>query len=311
LRRNPFFRGRFPGNITEILCPFINDFEKTFNDYESNKIDAVDMSTLDMGTMARARSRFGEDFSFVPHLVTFYLTFRVDRPPFDDIRVRRAFAHAIDKASFSNEATKGAYTAADGGFIPPKMPGHSTSIGLKFDMEMARKYLQKAGYPEGRGFPAVNLAHLVRTTDDPLVPFLLKSWREILNVEISSHPMEWADFLEKRSSDPSDLMVSGWLADYPDPDSFLRPLFHGKEGITPGRWSNPEFDLCIDRAVSSLDQSERLRLYQRADEILVAEETAIVPVYYSQGRMLSKPCVSMPRIPHAMLQLKEVAINKG
>jgi len=97
LQRNPYYRGRFPGNVTRIECPFISDYAEALDEYARDELDALDMISSDLGTIGRARSRFSNELSFIPQLNTFYITFRVDRHPFDDVRVRRAFSHAIDK----------------------------------------------------------------------------------------------------------------------------------------------------------------------------------------------------------------------
>ncbi len=309
LQRNPYYRGNFTGNVTRIECPFISDYSEILDAYAHDELDAVDMITSDLGTIGRARSRFPDEFSFIPQLNTFYLAFRTNRHPFDDVRVRHAFSHAIDKKALAREASQGAYYPALGGFTPPGMPGHSDGIGITYDPGQARKLLAEAGFPEGRGFPDVRWSFEKGPVDNPVVPFLQQSWKRVLNLDINPTPMSWEDFLEQRDTDPPDLALNAWSADYPDPDNFLRILFHSKEGINPIRWRNPEFDSCVEEAVSILDQNQRLELYRKADHILVAEETAIVPIYYSKGRILAKPWVSIPRIPPAMLKLKEVVVN--
>jgi ABC-type oligopeptide transport system substrate-binding subunit/class 3 adenylate cyclase len=310
LQRNPYYRGRFPGNVTRIECPFITDYAEALDAYENGELDALDMIASDLGTVSHARNRFPEELSFIPQLNTFYIAFRVDRHPFDDVRVRRAFSRAIDKKALVYEASQDAYYPATGGFIPPGMPGHSDEIGIPYNPDQARKLLEEAGYPEGRGFPDVRWSFEKGPVDNPVVPFLHQSWKRVLNLDINPTPMSWEDYLEQRETDPPDLALSAWSADYPDPDNFLRILFHSKEGINPIRWRNAEFDRCVEEAVRILEQNQRLDLYRKADHILVAEETGIVPIYYSQGRILAKPWVSVPRIPPAMLKLKEVVVNK-
>ena len=75
------------------------------------------------------------------------------RPPFDDARVRRALAHALDRASLESSVA----SPATGGFLPPAMPGHSHDAGLRHDPGLARRLLAEAGHPDGRGLPALRL----------------------------------------------------------------------------------------------------------------------------------------------------------
>ena len=83
-----------------------------------------------------------------------YLQFDVSRPPFDDVRVRRAFVLATDREALVKAARPDCFPAT-GGFVPPGMPGHSPGIGLPYDPGQARRLLAEAGYPGGQGFPVV------------------------------------------------------------------------------------------------------------------------------------------------------------
>jgi oligopeptide transport system substrate-binding protein len=309
LQRNPHYRGSFPGNVTRIECPFISEYSDALDAYARDELDAVDMIASDLGTTASARDRFHEELSFIPQFNTFYIGFRVDQPPFSDVRVRRAFAHAIDKKGLVNEATQNTFFPATGGFIPPGMAGHSEDIGIVYDPDQARKLLGEAGFLEGRGFPEVRWSFLEGPGDNPVVQFLQKSWKKVLNLDIVPTPMSWKDLLKQRENDPADIALNAWSADYPDPDNFLRILFHSEAGINPCRWKNDEFDRYVEQALILLNQKQRQELYRMADHILIAEETVIAPIYYSQGRILAKPWVSIPRIPPAMMKLKEVVVN--
>ncbi|MGD2178282.1 MAG: ABC transporter substrate-binding protein, partial [Anaerolineae bacterium] len=97
LGRNPFYRGRFTGNATRVEFPLFTDFGPVLEAYAAGDLDAISMITSDPGTIARARAAHGDELVFTPQLSTWYLVFRVDRPPFDDVRVRHAFAHAVDR----------------------------------------------------------------------------------------------------------------------------------------------------------------------------------------------------------------------
>ncbi|NIS80063.1 MAG: AAA family ATPase [Anaerolineales bacterium] len=310
LQRNPFYRGRFPGNVNRVECSIITDYSLAFEAYERGALDAIDMIASDLGTMARARRLYPEEFSFTPHLSTFYLTFRTNRSPFDDVRIRHAFAHAVDRETLVREASQGAYLPALGGVVPPGMPGHSMGIGLAHDPDLARNLLAEAGYPGGRGFPRVSWIHAFSPKDNPIIPLLRQAWRSHLDLDIEPLSVSWKEFFKRREQDPWDLALSAWSADYPDPDAILRLAFHSTEGINPPRWQNSRFDDLVEEAMSILDQEQRLELYREADRILVAEEAAILPIYYAQGRKLIKPWVKMPLVTPVMLKLKEVVVQR-
>ncbi len=126
----------------------------------------------------------------------------MSRPPFDDLRVRRAFALATDRETVADVVRRGYDSPATGGFIPPGMPGHSPEIGLPYDPEGARKLLAEAGYPKGHGFPVVGL---LRSGLSYAADYLQAQWTESLGVEVRGETAAWATLLDKMHRDPPPL----------------------------------------------------------------------------------------------------------
>jgi ABC-type oligopeptide transport system substrate-binding subunit len=312
LSRNSFYQGRFPGNVERVECPVIRDFGLALNRYAAGALDAVNMISAGPAVVARARVAFGHELVFTPHASTLYLAFRADRSPLDDVRVRQAFAHALDRDALVHEASEGQYLPANGGFIPPGMPAHSPGIGLAYDVERARELLAQAGYPGGEGFPAVSWLYFGASADEPVVPFMQRAWRENLGLDLQAQGMEWAELQTRRKLDPPHLSLIGWSADVPDPDGFLRATYHSREGINAAcsGWRNARFDALVEEAACVTDPVRRMALYQAADRILVCEETAIMPLFYAQGRILIKPWVMMPRVPAVLLNLKDIVLDR-
>lgn len=308
LVRNPHFLGHISGNVARVDCTLIGEFDQVLEAYANGDLDAVSMINTGAREVARARARFPDELKFAPSRSTFYLTFLVSQPPFDDVRVRKAFIQAVDREKLIQEASRGQYQPASGGFVPPGMPGYSPGIGMRFDPDQARQVMRAAGYASGDQFPAITLLSAGGGKDDPNVRFLCRAWREQLGVEVVYESVEWGEFLYRRDHDPAPLSLSGWSADYTDPDSMLRVLFHSTEGLNPPRWKDKHFDTLVEKAASTMDQGERIELYQRADRILVAEEAVVMPLGYSQGRDLMKPWVRMPNVAPNLLRIKDVIL---
>jgi len=311
LGKNPFYHGRFPGNAERVECPIFTDFGPVLEAYAADALDAISMITADPGTIARARAAHGRELVYIPQPSTYHLVFRADRPPFDDVRVRQAFVHAVDRDTLATEAWGGQYLPGTGGFVPPAIPGHSTGIGLAYDPERARGLLAQAGYPGGQDFPRVTWLYSGGSpAEPPVVPFLRKAWRKNLGLSLEAQSVEWEAFIERRDRDPAHLALWGWLADYPDPDALLRVIFHSTEGINPPRWHNARFDALVEEAACVADQTRRMELYREADRILVAEKAVIMPLGYARGRILVKPWVTMPRVPPALMRLKHIVLQR-
>jgi oligopeptide transport system substrate-binding protein len=264
----------------------VEEWSAQLETYEANDLDIFYLWGFPPPEMDRARQRYAGEYVSGPELHTIYIRFDVNRPPFDDRRVRRAFALATDRERLADVVRRGHVFPATGGFVPLGMPGHSPGIGLPYDPDRARQLLAEAGYPGGRGFPVVKA--LTRRGRETRIEYLQAQWRENLGVEITWQAMEWTMYLDRMKREPPHGFLMGWVADYPDPDSFLRVGVGDAQRYTP--WRNETYDRLVEEARRLTDQGERMKLYGQADRILV-EEAVIMPLYYRRSHRLVKPWV--------------------
>jgi oligopeptide transport system substrate-binding protein len=250
--------------------------------YEGDQLDVVEISSSDAN---RVRQKYAGDYRRIPRLITLYLQFDVNCPPFDDIRVRRAFVLATDREALV-KATRPDCFPATGGFVPPGMPGHLPGIGLPFDPDQAYQLLAEAGYPGGQDFPDVECLTPPDRLD--LGENLQAQWKENLGVNIKWKMMERQAFLARLDEQVPHLFILGWRADYPDPDNFLRARIGD---FQRQQWRNDEYDRLVKQAQRSLDQEERMNLYEEAEQILV-EEAPIMPIFHRSTQLLVKSWIS-------------------
>ena len=293
LKRNPDYHGHFPGNVQQVEFFFnTRQSSKGLQMYAENNLDmSCDLSP---GEVIHARQRYAGEYLTGPWLATDFVGFDVSRQPFNDWRVRRAFALATDKGMLADVALRGYAFPATGGLVPPGMPGHSHGIGLPYDPEGARHLLAEAGFPGGRGFPEI----VCLARDDPghdlLCKFLQTQWHEVLGIETAWELIEWGRFSEKNILDKVHIWMVGWIADYPDPDNFLRVLWWKDPA-----WQHEKYWSLVENARRVMDQEERMKMYQQADKILV-EEVPLLPLIYERFHMLVKPWVK--RLPTSPLR---------
>ncbi len=284
LKRNPDYHGRFTGNLEWVECSLISDPGRGLQMYEENSLDVWLHPSPE--EWDRALQRYAGECVSGPWLANQYIGFDVARPPFDDRRVRRAFTLATDRETQAHVTMRGSVFPATGGFIPPGMPGHSPGIGLPYDPEGARQLLAEAGYPGGRGFPEIRLLATDRGSDRLLCEYLQAQWLENLGIETTWEYLEWGRLIGIIARETPHMWLLGWAADYPDPDNFLRV---SRWTVNTG-WHNEVYDGLVESARRVTDQEERMRMYQRADRILV-EEVPVLPLSYGRFQMLVKPWV--------------------
>lgn len=211
----------------------------------------------------------------VATLCTSYVAFDAARPPFDDPRVRQAFALAVDRERYAERALAGGALPAHG-LYPPGMPGYDAQFaGVSYDPEAARARLAESRY-------AGDLPPITLTTSGyglyvpPGVGVLVQMWQEQLGAEISIAQLEPRAFAEAvRGPERGNLFFWEWCAAYPDPEAFADALFHSQAPQNVGRYSSPDLDALLERARGEPDLEARLGLYRRAEELLVEDGAAI------------------------------------
>ena len=280
LLRNPDYHGRFTGNVERVELYALQEGVDRLEAYAKGDLDLLFLWGL-AEEREPVRQRYAGEYISAPLLGTTFVGF-VSRPPFDDLCVRQAFACAIDKEGFAGIQMQGYVFPATGGLVPPCMPAHSAGIGLPYDPDRARRLLDGAGYPGGRGFPPVEF--LIDPSNEPPAGYLVDQWKENLGVEIAYRVVEVDEFLARVADRPPHIFFGAWFADYPDPDNFMRVC----EAVRWARWQDKSYLRLVERAVRVMDQGERMAMYGQAERALV-EGAAVVPFTYARHHLLVKP----------------------
>lgn len=250
-----------------------------FNFYHSGVADLMlDKSLVPTALIDELKKR--PDYHAAPVLATYFVRFNVKRKPWNDERVRKAFALVVDKQLITDKVTRAGEPPADG-FVPPGIGGYEPPAGLSpKDPDRARKLLAEAGYPGGAGFPVVTYLYTTRTDADEKIAVELQAMidRE-LGIKIQLHRQEWASYLNVLSNLDFDFARSSWVADYNDPNTFL-DMFTKESGNNNTGWIDPRYEELIARAGQEIDPPKRFALFREAETLLVKEATVVVPLYH-------------------------------
>jgi ABC-type oligopeptide transport system substrate-binding subunit len=291
LIRNSEYHGGLTGNIERVELSLLAECGAQLQRYESDELDIFDLGSLPPLERDSVRQAYAGEYVTGPSLGTMYVGFDVSRPPFDDVRVRQALILATEREYVAGVVMRGYYFPGTGGLIPPGMPGHSAEIGLPYDPDQARDALTKAGYPADRLLPPMDL--LTFRSLKPHAEELVSNWQKTLNLEIKWQAVDYGEFVERMKQVPPCMFLSGWTADYPDPDNFLR--------VSPvqryAQWQNRLYAELVETARQVGAQEERLRLYRQADRLLI-QEAVVMPLVYMRRHLLVKPWIKkLPMSP--------------
>lgn len=229
-----------------------------------------------------------DDFYNAPQLSTYFYRLNVKRPPLDNVLVRRAIAMAIDRAEIVEEVTKVGQIPAFT-IVPPGLAGYESAEGFKENIAEARKLLVEAGYPGGRGIPKLTILYNTQEAHRSIAEVIQQQLQNNLNISIDLQNMEWGSFLDKVQQTDYQIARAGWIADYPDPNTFLDLwVTGGPQNNT--NWSNADFDKLIEDAAKEGDPKKRLEILTQAEQIFVSELPAI-PIYFYTSINIVKPSI--------------------
>lgn len=296
-----FFRGK--PTLEKVTMYMVNEKTTAVAMFEQGSLDFMDESHS-IPPLDKPRLSKLPGYKVVPQLRGEYYSFAVDRKPFDNPKLRRAFAMAIDREVLPKILQGGPTPATS--WIPPGMLAHNPEIGLKFDPVAARQLLKEAGYPDGKGLPPIVLGYNTDEEKKLIAEAVQSMWQKHLGVVVRIENQEWKVFLKKLQTDPFPVFRSGWGADYPDPDNFMK-LFTSGSGNNHGRWKNPRYDHVLDLAARELDPKKRSRLYDEAQRLLTEIDAAIVPLYWkAEATMLNPKFTGLEYNSMARMDLRNV-----
>lgn len=276
LVKNPHYWNREHVALERIWVLPIDQPNTALNLYETRGADFLDESNVPRPLIDVLLTR--DDMHRAPYLGSYFVRCNVTRPPFDDVRLRKAFAMAIDGAAIVEHITKGGEQPAHT-LVPPGLPGYEGPKGLPFDPAAARALLAEAGYPGGRGFPHVSYLYNTSQSHRDIAEVLQAQWEKNLGVEVELVNQEWKVYLNSQRSLDYQISRSAWIGDYADPNSFLDMFVSGGGNNSTG-WSSREYDRRIAAAAVEADPARRMAILRAAEQLLVEEELPIWPVYY-------------------------------
>ena len=293
--------------------PFLNRVEVSFIKDKKAELDAFKADELDMvwglpveeiqnimGTLEEAKEGKNKEFEVqsVNSLNIQYYGFKFTDKVFADKNVRKAFNYAINRDSLVEFVLDGEGVPAHNGFVPP-MSGYpnETVNGFTYDPVKAKSLMAKAGYKNGKGFPELTL-HLNKSggVNVKIAEFLISMLQNNLGVNIVMETMPMSELFPKVEAGELSFWRFGWIADYPDPATFLN-LFHssnqdGPEGEGNNYFSylNPEYDRIFEAAIKEIDSEKRNKLYAQADQIVI-DDAVVMPIMFTVGIRLVNPLI--------------------
>lgn len=304
--RNPHFWDAPRVRLDRITFYPLEDATTMMNLYKAGQVDAVYNHIPPAAWVDSLRGK--KDYMDKPEAAIEFYTFNTTRPPMNDVRVRKAFNAAIDKAALAQyRRTAKPLTA----FTPEGIfPGYPRPAGDPFDPARARRLLVEAGYGNAAGefdparFPIADVELSYNTTESnrQVAEFVQAQWRQNLGLVVPLKNMEWRTYMSVKSRlEYKGLGRMGWVGDYMDPFTFLA-LFSTAGGDNGTGWFDPTFVAMLEAANRETDPQTRYERLAEAEK-MVLDVQPIIPLTTPATNWVKKPYVkgmfANPQTMHA------------
>jgi len=288
---------------------FIREKKTEILEFKSGNLDMVYNLPVEffhdiMGDLEHVKERKTE-FQILnsPALSTHYFGFNTNDKVLSNKNVRLAINYAIDRHKIVDFTIQGEGNYGDYGIVPYyeafEKDGYNYKglKGYSFDVAKAKEYLKKGGFPNGKGFPKITLQINSGGQDRNLLiaGVVQKMLKENLNIDIETISLPLADHINQVASGKADFFRFAWVADYPDPETFLT-IFYGKHVpvnsaeksfINYTRFKNERFDSLFVAANIEANKSKRYAILSQAENILL-DEAPFVPIFYDENYRLEQ-----------------------
>lgn len=335
MKKNPNYWGydksgnRLP-YLDGIKWTFVPDKRTEVMEFRRGNYDMIYRIPVEMfhdifGEMQEGKKSLDFDIYSSPALSTHYYGFNMQTNPFFSIKeIRQAFNLAIDRKKIADYTIKGEGRAAEFGMVPYteefERQGYNYKglRGYTYNPDSAKKLITLAGYPDGKGLPDFNLELNSGGGDRNILVALViqKMLKDNIGVNMNINVVPWPEHIDNIQSGKSDFFRYAWIADYPDPESFLM-MFYGrnvpanyldKSYINFGRFKNKEFDSLFVLARAEADKTKRYKLFSKAEQI-VLDEAACMPLFYDENlRLEQKNVRNIPENPMNFMDMSTTYI---
>lgn len=289
--KNPNYWNASAIKLGSLKFVLMDDANAAYSAYQAGELSLIkEVPTEEIPSLVG-----NPEYRVEPMMGTYYLSMNLNDPAFENKDFRKALNLAIDREYVANTLMQGTYAPASNlvgpGWIDTDgaTPFQDNSNGGKpyidttnheANIEEAKKLLDSAGYPEGKGSPVLTYTTNPEGYNKAVAEYLQQAWAEIgvtMNVDI----VEWKSFSPMRRNGDFVIARNGWSGDYSDPSNILE-LFYSTNGNNDGKFNNPDFDKAIEAARTALDPVERSAALHEAEDIIMEEAGCFPLAYYNE-----------------------------
>lgn len=272
------------------------DTEAAYTDFLAGNLD---FSPIGAGQIKAAQSTYGTSdngYTVNPgkqvvlgaENAIYYIIYNMADPTFKNPAIRKAISLGVNRQAICDTVFEGTREPADN-IIPPGIAGYEKGawVDSKYDLAAAQKVLTDAGFPGGKGIPAIKLSFNSGAGHEKIME-LVQSDLAKLGIKATFNSAEFPVYLKQLDAGKFQIGRLGWIADYPITDNFLYPIFQSKSGDNKSKYVNPAVDKALDEARKIIDPAARIAAYQAINKTVQADNPVMPVMFYKHTRVGSK-----------------------
>ncbi|MBS4190836.1 peptide ABC transporter substrate-binding protein [Bacillus sp. FJAT-49705] len=283
LKKNEKYWDAKTVKLNTIEMVMINDSNTELSMFENGELDWAGSPNGNLPTDAMQTLKDEGRLTTQPIAGVYNYKFNTTVEPFNNVNIRKAFAHAINRQEIIDNIAQGEQLPAMA-IVPPSMfPDNEKGFFSDNDVEKAKEYLQKGleelGYKDVSEFPAVTLSFNTLELHQKIAQAVQDMWKQNLGVEVTLDNQEWAVYIDKLHSLDYQIGRLGWLGDFNDAINFLELYRDADGGNNDTGWESKEFQDLLAKSSLEADHEKRQQLLKDAEAVFM-EDMPVAPIYF-------------------------------
>jgi len=265
--------------IDTVQFKYIQDLAVALQAYKGGEVDVIAPDPNDVPTI-KNDADLAKQFHEYAGSCTRTLSFNLSKEPFNNPKVRAAFAAAFDREGYVRDALKDTEVPTLT-WIPPGYPGYDQAETRNaFDATKAKQLLAEAGFADAKGLPELKLTYASNNpANQARAEYIVQMYQQNLGATLELEPVESTTLTAMRKDNATYPMMTnaGWCADYPDPQNWLSVYWHSSTNFAKNTgYKNAEADKLMEQADVEVNPEKRAQLYDQAQKLVVGDVAQVL-----------------------------------
>ncbi|MGE7272156.1 peptide ABC transporter substrate-binding protein [Brevibacillus panacihumi] len=264
--------------VDRIDVTMIEDNNTAYSMFENGELDWAGAPLIALPPDAIPILKESGKLQSKPSASTYFYSFNIEKPPFNNVKIRKAFSYAIDRKMIVENIMQTGQTPALG-FLPPTMSVKPDGYFQDHDTQRAKQLLEEGMKELGISkLPPITVIFNTSDGHKKIAEAIQDQWKKTLGADVKISNLEFKVFLDTVDETNYQVARRGWGGDFNDPINFME-IFREKKGNNNTNWENAKYNELLVQVSKETDPQKRKQLFGEAEQILM-DEMPVAPIYF-------------------------------